>query len=221
MGLRGGIVQGRVLLLCLTCLFSGLQVVPARADSRVVAVDPQVQEGRLQCRLRTEGLPGDKQLQSMQSGLEAAVELHLALQDDGDGALASKKIVLRLAFDLWDQVYSVRGAGPERRFAELADLRAFLADLQGLDLCSTGLLEADARYRLQVAMVVHAVAPDEQARVEQVITGSGSGGGQDQDRQEASVSLGRLIRVFYKGGGGGRNDQELISDWFAGKEVRP
>ncbi len=208
---------GLSLLLLLMMMAPGT----ARAAARVRSVDPQVQQGRLQGRLHTTGLPTEKQLQSMQSGLEAALELHLALQDGDDHPLAGRTVMLRMAFDLWDQVYAVRVDGQELRFGDLDQLREYLQDIQGLDVCTTGLLEADGRYRLQVAMVVHAVAPEEQARVEKVITGEGAPPRQGRDQQEASVSLGSLIRIFYKGGGGEGDDQRLQSRWFDGREVRP
>ena len=213
---------GNTFLLCLLGALLLLAPPGARGEeARVRGIDPEVGDGRLQGRLRTSGLPTEKQLQSMRSGLEAAVELHLALQDDGDEVLARRQIVLRMGFDLWDQVYSVRMSGRERRFNGLPELQSYLAEVRGLDLCSTGMLRAEERYRLQVAMVVHAVAPEEQDRVEKVITGESPDPGQGQDQQEASVSLGRLIRIFYKGGQGSDGDQRLLSDWFGGREVRP
>ncbi|MCB1182989.1 hypothetical protein KDM41_06110 [bacterium] len=193
----------------------------ARAEARLVDVEPVLGDEQLQCRLHTAGLPGAKQLQSMQSGLEASVELNLALVDEGERLLAGRTVSLRMAFDLWDEVFSVRADGRERRFTELSDLKAYLAELGGLVVAPAALLAPDGRYRVQVDMVVHAVAPDEQQRVEDVIVGDGRPRREGQDQQEASVSLGRLIRIFYKGGGDDRAGHALASAWFRGGEVRP
>ena len=126
-----------------------------------------------------------------------------------------------MAFDLWDEVFSVRADGRERRFTDLSGLQAYLAELGGLGVAPSDLMTPEGRYRVQVGMVVHAVAPDERQRVEDVIVGDGRPRREGQDQQEASVSLGRLIRVFYKGGGDARAGSELASAWFRGREVRP
>ena len=69
-------------------------------------------------------------------------------------------------------------------------------------------------YRVQVGLVVHTLAPAEQKRVEDVIVGARSSRREGQDAQEASVSLGRLIRLFYKGSEETRDGQGRLSAWF-------
>jgi hypothetical protein len=113
----------------------------------------------------------------------------------------------------------VRADGRERRFNSLSDLQVYLADLQGLPVAAASLIDADKRYRLQVGLVVHSIAPDEQRRVADVIAGEQRPRREGQDQQEASVSMGRLIRMFYKGGGDDQDGQELASIWFVGKEL--
>ena len=81
-------------------------------------------------------------------------------------------------------------------------------------------LAPEARYRLRIGLEVHPIAPAEQDRVEDVIAGDQRPRREGQDQQEASVSLGRLIRFFYKGGGDGRGGQEILSAWFTRKELR-
>ncbi len=184
-----------------------LQATPSRTGDLVV------------CHLKTDGLPGAKQLQSMRSGLVSAVELKMALVGENDEILGGRSLSLRMAFDLWEEVFSVRTDGRERRFNSLADLQTYLADLQGLPVANAALVDADKRYRLRVGLVVHAIAPDEQRRVEDVIAGEQRPRREGQDQQEASVSMGRLIRMFYKGGGDDQDGQELASIWFIGKEL--
>jgi len=171
------------------------------------------------CRLQTRGLPGEKQLQTMQSGLESAVDLNLALVDENDQVVGGNLVSLRMGFDLWEEVFSVRGDGRERRFQNLADLRAYLAELSDLPVASSSLLGAGKRYRLRVGLVVHSIAPDARARVEDVIVGDRRPRREGQDRQETSASLGRLIRFFYKGGRQDDGGHELLSDWFTRREV--
>lgn len=202
----------------LMCLVLGTAVLAAE-PAQLVQVTPNRAGNLVVCGLRTVGLPGEKQLQSMRSGLVSAVELDLALLDENDKLLATNSISLRMAFDLWDEVFSVSGDGRERRFQSLADLQAYLADLVGVPVAPTEVMPDDGRVRIKVGLVVHAIAPDEQQRVEDVIVGQQRRPREGQDRQEASVSLGRLMRLFYKGGSEGEQGQQSLSRWFTSKEL--
>lgn len=207
----------RAWLVLAVCLLGGAVGTRAQEDPRLVRVTPGLSGDQVVCRLQTRGLPGEKQLQSMRSGLVAAVELDLALVDEGDNLLGGRSLSLRMAFDLWDEVFSVRADGRERRFNSLADLRTYLADLQGLPVAPAAALAGGESCRLRVGLVVHAIAPDERQHVEDVIAGEQRSRREGQDQQEATVSLGRLIRLFYKGGGETREGQQLVSEWFTGR----
>ncbi|MDX2473205.1 MAG: hypothetical protein QNL91_05805 [Candidatus Krumholzibacteria bacterium] len=208
-----------VAMLGVACWCAVVPVLAADLDARLLQATPSRTGGLVVCRLQTSGLPGAKQLQSMRSGLISAVELQMALIGENDEILAGRSISLRMGFDLWEEVFSVRADGRERRFNSLSDLQTYLADLQGLPVAAASLIDADKRYRLQVGLVVHSIAPDEQRRVEDVIAGEQRPRREGQDQQEASVSMGRLIRMFYKGGGDEQDGQELASAWFVGKEL--
>ena len=114
----------------------------------------------------------------------------------------------------------MRSDGGERRFSSLEDLQAYLAELGAVPVAPLGQLAPDARYRLRIGLQVHPIAPAEQERMEDAIAGDQRPRREGQDQQEASVSLGRLIRLFYKGGGEGRAGREILSGWFTRKELR-
>ncbi len=166
------------------------------------------------CHLKTSGLPAEKQLQSMRSGLISSVELDIALFDEDDQFLGGHTMTLRLAFDLWEEVFSIHEDGHERRFQTLVDLEEYLAELNNLPVISASSLVPNRSYRLRVDLMVNSIAPDEQKRVEGVIAGENRPRREGQDQQEASVSLGRLIRLFYKGGNDQRGGNEKHSQWF-------
>jgi hypothetical protein len=208
-----------VAMLGVACWCAVAPVLAADLDARLVRATPSRTGDLVVCRLQTSGLPGAKQLQSMRSGLVSAVELQMALIGENDEILAGRSISLRMGFDLWEEVFSVRADGRERRFNSLSDLQVYLSDLQGLPVAAASLIDADKRYRLQVGLVVHSIAPDEQRRVADVIAGEQRPRREGQDQQEASVSMGRLIRMFYKGRGDEQGGQELASIWFVGKEL--
>lgn len=199
-----------------------IAIVPAAAAAvagRGFAVTPVRAGEQLACHVATAGLPDERQLQSMRSGLVAALELELALVDETDRVAAARSVTLRLAFDLWEEVFSVVDDGGERRFRSLAELQAHLARLPALPLLPMSALDEGARYRLRAALVARPVARDERERVGNLIAGESRGAPGRRDRQEASVSLGRLIRLFYQGGRDERDGQEAASDWFRAREV--
>lgn len=207
----------------LPCLLGVLLLVtltdPAFAGVRLLGIAPARTGDKLACQVATSGLPDDRQLQSMRSGLVAAVELELALVDAGGHVTAAQSLTLRLGFDLWEEVFSVTGAGVERRFRTLPELQAHLAHLPAFVLAPLGALDETASYQLHAGLMARPVARDERERVGNLIAGEPRGEPGRQDRQEASVSLGRLIRFFYQGTRDGRDGQEAASDWFRRQEV--
>lgn len=186
--------------------------------ARLVQITPGMAGGDLVCRLQTHGLPGEKQLESMRSGLVSSIELDLVLMDQNNKTVAGNTLSFSLAFDLWEEVFSVRDGGREQRFESLIEMQNYLGELLDLPVAPAGVLTPEEKYRLKVGMKLHAIAPGDQDRVEDVITGSKRPRREGQDQQEASVSLGRLIRFFYKGGGQGPEGQELNSEWFKAEE---
>jgi len=186
---------------------------------QLVSVTPYRLGDVLVCRLQTLGLPGNKQLQSMRSGLVSAVDMDLALLGENGQILGGHSLSFKLAFDLWDEIFSVRNQDSEIRFSSLKEMQEYLADLVELPVIGIDRLDSDGQYRLQVEMVVHSIAPDEHERVEDVIAGNNRSTLEGGDGQEASVSMGRLIRFFYKGGGRNSGGPLLHSAWFRGKDM--
>lgn len=193
---------------------------PARAAApppRVAAVEPARNGNLVVAHVRTADLPGEKLLQSMRSGLTSAIDLELALLDERQSVLANRRVTLQLAFDLWDEVYSAQGEGVTRRFRSLAELQDHLRDLGPLPIAPADRLRPGERYQLRVVLLVHAIAPAQKERVEDVIAGQPQ---TPREGQEASVSLGRLIRMFYKGGERRDGATEAVSAWFRIEELR-
>lgn len=213
--------RARLPLACaLGALLLATAAAPAHAAVRLVGAAAMRDGENLTCLLRLDGLPDDRQLQSMRSGMLAAVELEVTVVDPDGRVAASRAHTLSLGFDLWDEVFSVAGAGAERRFASLEGLRAWLSAPEALPVAPWSALGAGGRYRLHVALVARAVASDERQRAGDLISGGKAGEPARTDRQEASVSLGRLIRFFYQGAGGERDGLETFSPWFDAGEGR-
>jgi len=194
-------------------------VAHAQESARVVTVSPASTGDLVVCRLTTAGLPGEKLLQSMRSGLVSAVDLDLVLLDENEQVVGGNHISLQLGFDLWEEIFSVRADGSERRFHNLADLESYLEELDGLPVAPLNRLVAGERYRLRVGLEVYPIAPAARDRIEDVIAGEQRPRREGQDQQQAQVSLGRLIRLFYKGSGDGRSEQQMVSAWFTRREL--
>ncbi len=178
----------------------------AGSPPRIVAVEPVRAGELLECRIRTENLPGAKLTSSMKSGLPSAIEMALEVLDPKDKVLDARHITFRLAFDLWEETFRVEGGGTERDFTSQEELEAFLADLPRLPVASLERLrDAAARresLRVRVGLVLHSIAPRESEKLGDWVAGPprttepvGS-----EDGREVSVGLGTMIRWFFEGG---------------------
>ena len=191
----------------------------ADSEPRVTRIEPARSGDLLVCRLATDGLPGERILSTLSSGLESSIEIHLELTR-GDDVQVRRRYDLRLAFDLWEEIYFVRIGAEEARFADVAQLCGYLAELPPLAVAHVDELQASAAYRVTAGLKLHPLAPAARGRMEEVVTGNEPGRRTGDAGQEVSVSMGRLIRFFYRGGGH-RGDLVgvFVSSPFTGQEL--
>ncbi len=172
----------------------------AGAAPLITSVAPLGSEDLLFCRLTTEGLPGERIVSTLRSGLVSALELKLEVLQDGERPMAANHLMMRLSFDLWEEVYAVSMAGHEARFPDLESLRAYLAAMPPLPVAPLSALADATPAVVRAGLRLHPIAPDTRGRMGQMISGEQSvRGGPGDAVQEVSISLGRLIRFFYKG----------------------
>jgi hypothetical protein len=91
----------------------------------------------------------------------------------------------------------VEEGGHRHRFPDAAALQEYLARLRDLPVAPLSSLQTGDRFQVRVGILLHPIAPGERERVADLIVG-GDGGSvaESGGRQEVSVSLGRLIRLF-------------------------
>lgn len=200
---------------------------PRAAEPRVVSVSPAIRGDDLVCDVETRGLPTEEAARSMRGGLPSGVEIVVDLVGGTDETIVRRRVFFRLSYDLWEEVFRAEEGGSERRFDTLGSLRSFLETMNGLPVAPLAGLSNDARYRIRVDLVPHAIAPAERARIADWIAGEGgsegrgaSGTARDADEREVSFGLGSLIRFFY----GGANEESSAraageSDWFRIEEI--
>lgn len=194
-------MAGRRILLSLAacCLLAGTV---RAADPSVVAIRPAVSDSLLVCRLETAGLPGDRIVSTLRSGVDSAVEVRVELLQENGEVIAGRDVLLVLSFDLWEEHYSVRAGEQEWRFRDLAALREHLRVPPALPIAPLAALDASTPSRLRAGLRLHPIAPRTRGRMEDLVSGGDEGRRRRTgDSQEATVSMSRLIRFFYKGGG--------------------
>jgi hypothetical protein len=193
---------------------------PAQEIPEITSVTPVRDGSLLGTLVRTRHLPGARIASSLESGLPSAIELHLDLRDARDRTVAENVVFYRVAFDLWDEIFRIEGPGAERTFDDLDALERFLDELPRLPVASIGGLEMDARHRVRVGCRLHPVAPRETERLSEWVGGEPDAREQERNasaaaEREVSVSLGRIIRFFYRGSSGeGDEAAERFSAWF-------
>ena len=193
--LRTGIAWGLAL-----ALFLSVGAVSADTDPRVTDIVPELRGDLLVCAVATEGLPGNRILSTLNSGLDSAVEIRLELTSER-GHAQVRSYDIQLSFDLWEEVYTVYIGPQVQRFMDIDGLRGFLSELPPLAVAPLADLETGSPYRITAGLKLHTLAPDARGRMEEMVSGSHSADRSTGDSgQEVSVSLGRLIRFFYRGG---------------------
>jgi hypothetical protein len=202
----------------------------AGAVPRVEAVSAGRDGELLTCRVRTASLPGERISSTIRSGLPSAIELALEVLDAREHVIAENHVSFRMAFDLWEEIFRIQGAGEERDFGDLAGLAAYLAEPPQLPVAPLSLLAAGERFRIRVALVLHPVAPRETARLSEWVAGTGPAeteraAGTDRaagspDGRETLLDLGKVIGFFYRGSRRSPGSAaEAMSDWFLCEEL--
>jgi hypothetical protein len=171
----------------------------------------------LTCLVRTSSLPDGRLRTSLESGLPAAIEMALDVLDDRDHVVGGNRVSLRVAFDLWERIFHVQGPGDELRFPSIEGLQGYLGAIPRLPVSPIGALDASKRHRIRVGLRLHAVAPRESERLSDWMAGEDDRerATDGSDGREVSVSLGRVIRFFYRGARRADADElERLSAWF-------
>jgi len=192
------------------------------AAPRITLVTPSGQDGLLICRLTTTNLPSERIVSTLRSGLVSAIEFNLEVLQDGNRPVAGNRVMVRLSFDLWEEIYAVDLGGTETRLADLAALRDYLADLPPLLVAPLDALDDTTPAVIRAGLRLHTIAPDTRGRMEGMISGERAADGRHgASGQEVLVSLGKLIRFFYKGGAQDDMDHILDSAPFLTGELTP
>jgi hypothetical protein len=196
--------------------FAALVTAAHAAEPALVAVEPARSATHVTCTVRTAHLPGDRLSASLESGLPSAIEMDLDLFDARDRVVGTNRVFLRLTFDLWEEVFRVEGAGEPRDFPDLAGLEGFLGRIPRLPVAALGPLDGAKQHRVRVGLQLHPIAPKETERLGAWVAGeSGERETADPDGREVSVSLGEVIRFFYRGARrAGAAESERFSAWF-------
>ncbi|MBC8423997.1 hypothetical protein H8E07_07720 [bacterium] len=193
------------------CLLLLLSAVAAGAAPRITSVAPAGRDSLLLCRLTTEGLPGERIVSTLRSGLVSAVELKLEVRQGDDRSLAGHHVMMLLSYDLWEEVFAVNVSGEEARFPDLESLRTYLSAMPPLPVAPLSILDGVTPAVIRAGLRLHPIAPDTRGRMEEMISGeSTTRGGHGDAVQEVSISLGKLIRFFYKGDGD--SDMDVTRD---------
>ncbi len=160
------------------------------ASPRVLTVAPAVRDGLLGCRVTTAGLPGERLLSTLHSGLASAVEVDVVLLDGKGRAVAGNAVMLRLSYDLWEEAYSVTAGAASSQLPDDDALRAWLAAPPWLPVGPLAAIAGAGPFSLRAALRLHALAPEAREDAAAMVAGP--------EGQSVSVGLGALIRSFYR-----------------------
>ena len=197
--MTGSRATARISIAIVAALAFG-SIAPAGGAPRITGIDPARTDTSLVCTILTRGLPDPQSMETIQSGLPAALLLRVTVLDGRGQAIADEDLDVRVEPDLWERVFNIRTPGETRRAATIEELIASLARLGPFNLARARDVEAETSLRLRIRVAVYPLAPPERERARDLFGSRGAD--ETADRREVSVGVSSLVRFFLKRGRG-------------------
>jgi len=185
---------------------------PARAEVRILGVDPERSGSALTCVVRTRGLPDPPALETLSSGLPSSLSLALALVEPSGRERGGTRIEIRIEPDPWERSFRIRWPGAEHHAADLAEVARRLERLGPFTVAILERSGGPRSLRVRARILTHALAPAETEQAHALFAGDMGAGG--AERRETSVGLSSLLRFFLGRGPAGRWDATATSAPF-------
>ena len=189
----------------------------AEGRIRVATVAPTASPGHLGAAVECASIFSPKSLSTLQSGLSAVLRLELRLERSGGtrtlmGGSGEFEVVRdterarSIAYDVWDERYTVSGSGKREVFETLDRAQGAVATFEHRDMATLVDLEPGL-YRLRARVQLLPVSPEQGERVAAWLQGSGDAGQEagPSGRRGAEFNVGNLLSMLW---GRGQNQRD-------------
>jgi hypothetical protein len=197
----------------LTLLWVCTALVPAaaRAGERPVIASARVYvaHSRIVSDLHCTRLFSEQIVGTVESGLPAVVELLYRVANRDDDDVHRGALVLRLQYDVWDDIYALDRGDTSLSFTSFTAMRNAVERMRRVPIVAIGDVEPGGVYSIEFSVAVHPLRGGEQKRivgwVDETVRGKNDGSWREQ-----ILNVNDLIHRFF------RRDRESTnrSDWF-------
>ncbi|MBN1269594.1 MAG: hypothetical protein JXB04_08405 [Kiritimatiellae bacterium] len=189
----------RATALLLAAMLATATTARAHEEARVVAAEPARAGDQLVCTLVLDRLFTPPIESTLKSGLPVVIDMALELLPEGGGRALGRLLRTEARYDVWDDFYTLRRDGCDRRFADFAGLERACRRVDAWPLAGLGDLPAPV-FGLRVRVAVSPLSGEERERMVRWVAETVSDPG-DPAARELRLDLGGLIEAFFKGGG--------------------
>ncbi len=166
-----------------------------------------------------ENLFSDKIVATIQSGLPSIVQVELKLEEMGGRTVMRKRLGRRIAYDIWNEVYTVEDEDSSRTCRTLEEVKSLGNRLNQRALIALRKLDSRKTYRLEVRVGIVAISAQQSRKVSDWILNPNQTeeAVASQDRTAGfKFTLGNLVSFFMGEGKGSR----YVSDWYTSPAFR-
>jgi len=192
----------RARILLLAAALATATAARAHEAARVVEAEPARAGDQLVCTLVLDRLFTPPIESTLKSGLPVVIDLALELLPEGGGKALGRLLRTEARYDVWDDFYTLRRDGRDRRFADFADLERACRRVDAWPLAGLGDLPAPV-FGLRVRVAVSPLSGEEHERMARWVAETVSDPG-DPAARELRLDLGGMIEAFFRSGERGR-----------------
>lgn len=182
----------------------------------VVQVRLYVEDGRLTGDITCRGIFSERIVGTVQSGLPAVVELFYHLLGSIEGTVKKGVHSYSLAYDVWEDGYSISGGDSTVYFPTFKEMRATIEHLRSVSIIPFDEILPEQSYRILVSVAVNPLQGTDNSRIAGWVS-ENVRGNRDDSWHEQVLNLNDLITHFFSK----EKDTTNRSGWFRSEPFKP
>jgi hypothetical protein len=188
-------------------------------EIRVEKIEPGLNRGYLTVSAVFQNLFSPKIIGTIQSGLPSIVEIEVKLLQENKRSILRKSINRSISYNIWEERYSIQSQDTTEICYELEKAKDLSSRLDHISLIQTSLLDAAAKYLIQIRVGIIPISSRQGARVADWLLDPNQTEEDlaSEDRSSGfKLNLSNLISFFV----GGKKRSQYSSDWYSSKTFR-
>jgi hypothetical protein len=122
--------------------------------------------------------------------------LHLQLYGEGQNLIRSKPILLKLQYDVWEQIYHVRAGGQESQFTDYESFTSFVTDSMEFSVGAVQGIGAQSKLSLIITFSREELSENQHRELRSWIASEESQPALESN-QSFSINISKLLSIFF------------------------